>query len=98
MEYDLELLKAAAIIRKEKAKLVVVQVPDGLKPKTQEIADYLREHTAAEIIIWAGSCFGACDTPLGLEKFGVDLLIQWGHSPWKYVFGNPHEESLMISR
>ncbi|MBI5397853.1 diphthamide synthesis protein [Candidatus Woesearchaeota archaeon] len=98
MEYDLELPKVAETIRKENAKVVVVQVPDGLKPKTQNIVDYLRENTGAKIIIWGGSCFGACDTPLGLEKLGVDLLIQWGHSPWKYVFGDPHENPLAIRR
>ena len=96
MEYSLELEKAAKIIKDEHARVVVIQIPDGLKPKSEEIVDFLREHTSAKIIIWAGSCFGACDTPVGLEHFGVDLLIQWGHSPWKYVFGNPHEKPLEI--
>jgi 2-(3-amino-3-carboxypropyl)histidine synthase len=81
MEYNLELDKAVEMIKKEKAKNVVIQLPDGLKPKAGEMSDFLKEKTGAEVFIWAGSCFGACDTPLLPEKY--DLLIQWGHSAWK---------------
>ena len=79
MNYDLELDKAVKEINKSKAKIVLIQLPDGLKPKANEIADKLEKKTKAKVIIWAGSCFGACDIP----KLDVDLLIQWGHSKWK---------------
>ena len=82
MEYDLELDKAAELINKEKAKNVCIQLPDGLKPKAGEIADFLKSKTKANIFIWAGSCFGACDIP-NLKKLKIDLLIQWGHSRWE---------------
>jgi len=81
MEYDLELDKAADSIMKSKAKKVCIQLPDGLKPKAKEIVDFLSSKTGADIFIWSGSCFGACDTPLLPKEF--DLLIQWGHSAWK---------------
>ena len=55
-----------------------------LKPKATEIAKQLKQKSGSEIIIWAGSCYGACDTPLGLEKLGVDLLVQFGHSAWPF--------------
>lgn len=80
--YKLELEKAKELILKEDAKLVVIQLPDGLKPKGKIITDYLQEHTKAQVIIWAGSCFGACDYPRHLKDFKVDLLIAWGHSKW----------------
>jgi diphthamide biosynthesis enzyme Dph1/Dph2-like protein len=80
MQYDLELERAAEMIKKEKAKSVCIQLPDGLKPKAKEIVDFLKSNTGAKVSIWAGSCFGACDTP---DIKGVDLLIQWGHSAWK---------------
>ena len=79
--YKLELKKAADKIKKENAKKVCIQLPDGLKPKAKEITDYLKEKTSADIFIWAGSCFGACDTP-NIEHLKFDLLIQWGHSKW----------------
>ncbi|MBW2964268.1 diphthamide synthesis protein [Candidatus Woesearchaeota archaeon] len=80
MDFDLELDNAAAIISSEKAKKVCVQLPDGLKPRAKEIVDFLSANTKAQIFIWAGSCFGACDTP---DLKGFDVLLQWGHSEWK---------------
>jgi len=77
--YELELDKAVAKIKKEKAKTVCIQLPEGLKPKAKEIADKLEKETKAKILIWIGSCFGACDVP----DVKADLLIQWGHSEWK---------------
>lgn len=77
--YDLELNKAVAEIKKANAKLVCIQLPDGLKPKANEIKEHIEKNTNASVIIWLGSCYGACDTPK-LENPKVDLLIQWGHS------------------
>jgi len=80
MEYDLELKKAVDEIEKHKAKIVCIQLPEGLKEKSTEIADHLKRKTSAEILIWAESCYGACDIP---DLKDIDLLIQWGHSEWK---------------
>ena len=77
--YDLELNKAVEEIKKTNAKLVCIQLPDGLKPKPKEIHEYIEKNTDASVIIWLGSCYGACDIPK-LENLKVDLLIQWGHS------------------
>jgi 2-(3-amino-3-carboxypropyl)histidine synthase len=82
--YDLELEKAILAIKKEKAKVVLVQLPDGLKPKAKEIKLMLEKKTDAEILLWGGSCFGACDTP-NLNSVKADLVIQFGHSEWKHV-------------
>lgn len=78
--YDLELNKAVEEIKKKNAKLVCIQLPDGLKPKAREIQEYIEKNTDADVVIWLGSCWGGCDVPLSVEKLGVDLLIQWGHS------------------
>ena len=77
--YDLELSKAIEEIKKSKAKLVCIQLPEGLKPKAKEIQQYIEKNTNASVTIWLGSCYGACDIPK-VEKLGIDLLIQWGHS------------------
>ncbi len=76
MEYDLELDKVVKEVKKIKAKTVCVQLPDGLKPKATEVVDFLRKNTKAEIFIWGGSCYGACDVP----NVKVDLLVQFGHN------------------
>ena len=83
MNYDLELERVIDKVNKEKAKLVCIQLPDGLKPKAKLIQNKIESKTNTRVIIWAGSCFGACDIPLEIEKLGVDLLIQFGHSSWK---------------
>ena len=76
-EYDLELKRVAREINKIKARRVLIQLPDGLKIYAKAIVDYLRKKTKAEIVIWMGSCFGACDTP---KVSGFDLLVQFGHT------------------
>lgn len=81
-DYDLELDKAIKEIKKNNAKTVCIQLPDGLKPKATEIAEFLENKTKAKIMIWASSCFGSCDVP----KLDVDLLIQWGHSKWGKLY------------
>ncbi len=81
-KYDLELNKVIKKINDEKAKLVLLQFPDGLKPYATSVVDYLRDNTKTEFLIWFGTCFGACDTPVlpqDVEK-KIDLFIQFGHN------------------
>ena len=82
MNYNLELNKAIAKIKKIKAKTVCIQLPNGLKPKAKEIADKIEAKTKAKVFIWLGSCFGGCDIP---DLKNIDLLIQWGHNKWKLI-------------
>ena len=82
-QYDLEIEKAIAKIKEESARLVCIQLPDGLKPYAAGIQEQLEKNTDAKVVIWAGSCYGACDVPLEIQRLGVDLLIQWGHSEWR---------------
>ncbi|PIN80306.1 hypothetical protein COV11_04300 [Candidatus Woesearchaeota archaeon CG10_big_fil_rev_8_21_14_0_10_30_7] len=81
--YDLEIESAVQKIKDGNAKIVCIQLPEGLKPKAKEIIEKLEKQTSATIITWTGSCYGACDIPTQVENLGVDLLIQWGHSMWK---------------
>ena len=69
--YNLELEKAIKEIKRNNAKSVCIQLPDGLKPKAKEIADKIEKETNAKVLIWAGSCFGGCDVP----KLDVDLFL-----------------------
>jgi 2-(3-amino-3-carboxypropyl)histidine synthase len=80
MDYELELDNVAGRINKSKAKRVCIQLPDGLKPEADDIQERLEKLTKATILIWGGSCFGACDIPQGLERLKIDLLVQFGHS------------------
>ena len=79
-EYDLEINKVVEMVKQENAKLVCIQLADGLKPRAQEIQQAIESQTSAKVLIWGGSAFGGCDLPRGLEEHGVDLLIHFGHS------------------
>lgn len=81
--YDLELDRIIRIIKKEKAKIVCLQFPEGLKPEALKIVNIIEAKTKALCLIWFGSCYGACDIP-PVKKLGIDLLIQFGHSSWPY--------------
>ncbi|MFA5061055.1 MAG: diphthamide synthesis protein [Candidatus Pacearchaeota archaeon] len=77
-KYELELDIIVAEIKESKAKSILVQLPDGLKPWAVPIVKYLEDKTSVDVKIWLGSCFGACDVP----KSDCDLLIQFGHAKW----------------
>lgn len=60
---------------------VLVQLPDGLKPKANEIQDKVKaKFPEVKLTFWNGSCYGSCDTP-NVSNF--DLLVQFGHSEWQ---------------
>ena len=82
--YELDIDKIVKTIRKEKAKKVLLQFPEGMKPYAQVIVDELEEKTGSEFYIWLGTCFGACDLPIETERLGIDLIVQFGHSKWNY--------------
>jgi len=80
MLYNLELSSVIQEIKKEKPKLVCIQLPDGLKPEADKIEAEIRSKTDARVLIWLGSCFGACDIPIELKNLSVDILFSWGHN------------------
>lgn len=82
--YDLEIEKIIKTIKKEKAKKVLLQFPEGMKPYAQQICLYIEDEASVSCFIWMNSCFGACDVSLEVEKLGVDLIIQFGHSKWNF--------------
>jgi len=81
--YDLEINKIITEIEKKKAKTVCLQLPDGLKPKAEEIQKKIEKKTNAQVIIWGGSNYGSCDLPLEVKRLGVDLLIHFSHAAWR---------------
>ncbi len=83
-EYDLELEKVAFEIKRRGAKKVLIQLGEGLKPRAQEIQQYIYKHVesgSCEVIFWLNSCYGKCDIPeiIDSKKNDIDLLIQFGH-------------------
>lgn len=78
--YDLEVEKLAQQVNSNNFKLILLQFPDGLKYYAKEVVDELKQKTKAEYFMYFGTCFGACDVPIHLERLGFDLCVQWGHA------------------
>ncbi len=79
LKMDLE--PAIKAVKKKKAKLVAIQIPEGLKQRTLEIASKIEEKTGAETFTFMDPCFGACDIADSRAKaMDADILIHFGHS------------------
>ena len=56
-EYDLELDKIEETIKKSKSRNVLLQFPDGLKPYSAVVVDYLQGKCKnVNFLIWFGLC------------------------------------------
>jgi len=79
--FDLEEKRLKKEISKRKAKIVLLQLPEGLKAEGPRLATII-EDVGALAIVSADPCYGACDLALpDAESLGADLLIHYGHSP-----------------
>jgi 2-(3-amino-3-carboxypropyl)histidine synthase len=68
------------LLRKRKAKKVLIQVPEGLKMNVQSLADFLGKN-GIEPLISIEPCFGACDLrDSEARRLGCDLLLHIGHA------------------
>jgi len=71
-----EILK---LINKEKAKRVLIQVPEGLKTGAKELMDFL-EKKDLDVFLSLEPCFGACDLRDHEAKIlGCDVVLHLGH-------------------
>jgi len=78
-DYDLRLDDVVMAIRERACKRVLLQFPEGLKGKALQARNTIEEATDAEVIIYADTCYGACDLP-HVQDMGIDLIVQFGHS------------------
>jgi 2-(3-amino-3-carboxypropyl)histidine synthase len=79
--FDFEEPRLRKEITKRGAKLILIQLPEGLKAEGPHIAAIAQE-AGALAIISADPCYGACDLALtDAESLGADLIIHYGHSP-----------------
>lgn len=78
--FDLEEERVKQEILKTGAKKVLIQLPEGLKPKALHISKIIEE-TGALPIVSANPCYGACDLSTDeAEILNADLIIHYGHS------------------
>ena len=88
--YDLEIERVSDEIRRRRARRVLLQLPDGLRPQALDLTDALRERTGAEVLLLGDSCYGACDIATRqAEALEADLLVHYGHSRMLPDMGAP---------
>lgn len=86
--YDLEMGRVAQEIVKRRARRVLLQLPDGLKPKGFDLARGIEKRTGALVMLSSSHCFGSCDLATDEAKaLGADVIVHYGHSPWEYDAG-----------
>ena len=78
--FSLEERRLTSEIRKHKAKRVLLQLPEGLKPYAPKIATIV-EDAGARCFILADPCYGACDLAFSeAQVVGADLIVHYGHT------------------
>lgn len=78
---EINLNEAIREIKKRKAKIVAVQIPEGLKTRALEIASEIEKKTGAKTLTFVEPCFGACDLADWKSKIlGADMLLHFGHT------------------
>ena len=80
LTFNLEEKQLRREVQKRKAKLVLIQLPEGLKPHGPMLAAEV-ESAGALAIVSADPCYGACDLAIvEAERLGADLIVHYGHS------------------
>lgn len=78
--FDLEHKRLRKEIQERKAKLVLIQLPEGLKQYGPMLATTVAKAGAIPILS-ADSCYGACDLATAeAKRLGADLLVHYGHT------------------
>jgi 2-(3-amino-3-carboxypropyl)histidine synthase len=81
MSFDFEEKRLEEEINKRKPNVVLLQLPEGLKPEAPRLASVV-ENAGALPIISSDPCYGACDLAVSEAKLlGADLIVHFGHSP-----------------
>jgi len=78
--FDIDLTSAISEIKRLKARVVALQVPEGLKKRAYQIAEDIENKAGVEVLVVAEPCYGACDVPSSLFDI-VDAIVNVGHSP-----------------
>ncbi|TRM68301.1 putative diphthamide synthesis protein-domain-containing protein [Schizophyllum amplum] len=79
--YSFEIHKTIHHVRKNKATMVALQMPEGLQMFACTIADIIQEFTDALTVIMGDVTYGACCVDdYTAAALGCDMLVHYGHS------------------
>jgi 2-(3-amino-3-carboxypropyl)histidine synthase len=81
MSFDLEETRLKREIMRLKPKIVLLQLPEGLKTEALRLASIVEEAGALPIVS-TDPCYGACDLAISEAKvLSADLIVHYGHTP-----------------
>jgi 2-(3-amino-3-carboxypropyl)histidine synthase len=81
MDFDLEEKRLKREVAKLEPKIVLLQLPNGLKAEAPHLASIIEEAGALPIVS-TDPCYGACDLAISEAKIlGADLIVHYGHTP-----------------
>ncbi|TBU32870.1 Diphthamide synthesis [Dichomitus squalens] len=79
--YSFEIHKTIHHVRKNQAKMVALQMPEGLQMFACTIADIIERFTSALTVIMGDVTYGACCIDdYTAVALGCDMLVHYGHS------------------
>lgn len=79
--YNFEILKTVAQIRKNGATRVALQMPEGLLMYGCAIVDIIERFSGAECVIMGDVTYGACCIDdFTARALGCDMMVHYGHS------------------
>ncbi len=83
-EYDYETDRIVSEIKKNKAKYVGLEFPEGLKVHAVKVAAEIEEKTGAVTVIFTDPVYGACDSKeTDAECLSLDMMVHYGHTRMK---------------
>jgi len=86
--YKLETDLLVEEIARRKAKRILIQIPDGLKPQAVALSRIIEEKTQAGVFLSSSACYGACDIAIDqAELLHCDLIVHYGHTRFVAVDG-----------
>jgi len=79
--FDLEEDRVVAEVARRGARLVGLQLPEGLKRQAARLSALIESRTGAVVVVSGDPCYGACDLAEdALGALGVDLVVHVGHT------------------
>ena len=106
--FDLEEDRIVGEVTRRGAKLVGVQLPEGLKRHAARLSALIESRTGAVVVVSGDPCYGSCDlVEDALGALGVELVVHVGHTelgdvkprlPTIYVTARSHADPTRTQR
>ena len=77
--FDFQIDRIIEIIKRDAARVVGLQFPEGFKRRGPRLASIIEESTGVQTVISGNPCFGACDVDAALLN-SVDIMFHFGHA------------------